>query len=372
MRTTPTPLFLHQPSQHGLIPGFYPTSVGILPAHTASTQPYLCHFQDLFPGSTLLLTSSQNIPVRAVVAQLKRVGISARELHTKALHNLSQQLFCTDHLQVGPFLWNPSLRELGMGKTSTESRFNLPGRVAWSVAEVVGPINLIYILYTAPARAGTTSSGSLLGTGLPVANEILGSLFVLHYLNRALITPLFFAPSMSPIHPEVAVSIVIFQFVNSSNLASWLVYSTSSSPRATDGLPPFAAIASLVFFAGLLGNILAEHTLFDLRRGAARRKAKSEGKAEVTYDKVYVVPPAEGFYKYILFPHYVLEWVEWTGYWIMGGLCGLGWDTPALWFLIAELAVMPPRAVRGRYWYEKKFGKRAIGGRGAFAPVSWL
>lgn len=260
-----------------------------------------------------------------------------------------------------------------MGKTSTESRLNLPGRYAWAVAELVGPLNLLFILSTLPTKLHPPlhASSSILGTGLPAKHELLAALYVLHYLNRAVITPLFLAPSMSPIHTSIALMIVAFQYTNSACIASWLVYS-EVNPATTATSVLLSLVGLVLFFLGLAGNIAAENELFSLRRGAAKRKAKSEGKAQITYEKVYVIPPATGWFKYILLPHYVLEWLEWTGYWILGGGLGLGWNTPALWFLINELATMSPRAVMSRKWYEKKFGKRAVAGRGGFAPVAWL
>lgn len=261
-----------------------------------------------------------------------------------------------------------------MGKTSTESRFNLPGRYAWCVAEVVGPLNMLFVIYSLPStsRATVASGSSIFGTGLPFTHELLAMLYVLHYINRAFITPIFYAPSMSPIHAGVALSMAMFQYMNSACLASWLTYSASNYSR-TSTSSIFGSLIGLTLFAvGLYGNISAEHALFSLRRAAAKRKARSEGKATITYDKVYVIPPVEGWFKQILYPHYVCEYLEWTGYWIIGGSLGLGWNTPALWFLINELSTMTPRAVTGRKWYAGKFGAKAVAGRGGVAPVSWL
>ena len=255
-----------------------------------------------------------------------------------------------------------------------ESPFNLPGRYAWCIAELVGPINMLFIIYTLPGRLYPTPafSSSFAGTGLPFANELLAFLYVLHYSNRAVITPLFFAPSMSPIHAAIAIIMVLFQYTNSSCIACWLVYSTQDPAKPAAYWNIFALLSLVLFMTGLAGNILSEHALFDLRRGAAKRKAKSEGKAEITYDKVYVIPPAQGWFEYVLCPHYVLEWSEWTGYWLLAASFGFGYNTPALWFLINELVTMAPRAVTQRVWYEQKFGKRAVAGRGGVAPLSWL
>jgi 3-oxo-5-alpha-steroid 4-dehydrogenase 1 len=260
-----------------------------------------------------------------------------------------------------------------MGKTSTNSRFNLPGRYAWAVAEFVGPLNLLFIIFTLPSKLKPVpqSSSSFLGTGLPAQQEILGSLYVVHYINRAVVSPIFLSPSMSPIHLIISLIMMIFQFVNSSSIACWLVYSTLKTHH-TPLMSLTSILGLVIFFAGMAGNIAAENSLFSLRRGAAKRKAKSEGKAAVTYDKVYAIPPAEGFFKHILYPHYISEWAEWTGYAILGWAYGLGFNSPALWFVLVEIATMLPRAVNGRKWYEKKFGKRAVGRRGGATPLSWL
>ena len=282
--------------------------------------------------------------------------------------------------------------EAPMGKTSTNkpplSYFNLPGRYAWAIAEAIGPLNLIYILYSLPTRlvplSSTTTTISprtgVFGTGLPITHEIMGLLYVIHYVNRAGITPLLKAPSISPINAVVSICMALFQFMNSTSLGGWICYnaqeqvSTLSSSKVDARLiSPLSIIGMIIFVAGFAGNIVTEWHLFELRKGAAKRKAKSEGKAVVSYDKVYVVPEAKGLFRYVLYPHYSLEWLEWTGYWILGGAWGLGWtwtNSAALMFLVNEIASMTPRAYAGIGWYDKKFGKRAVAGRKAVIP--WL
>lgn len=278
-------------------------------------------------------------------------------------------------LQLSLLQWTPLGDRQAMGKTSSTSRLNLPGRYAWAVAEVIGPVNLLFILYTLPSKLkpAPASDSSLLGTGLSLQMEIMGGLYILHYVNRALLTPLYLAPSISPIHPLVSAMMATFQFINSSNLACWLVYtSVAVDFKETPVLSIGAVIGLALFLAGFVGNIRADATLFELRRGAAKRKAKSEGKAQITYDKVYVIPPAQGLFAHILYPHYAFEWLEWTGFYILGASWGLGWgyESAALWFVIVEIATMLPRAVAGRQWYEQRFGKRAVGGR--VGAIPWL
>lgn len=250
----------------------------------------------------------------------------------------------------------------------------------------MGPVNLIYILYSLPTKLPPLSNTmttvsprtGLFGTGLPITHEIMGLLYVLHYINRAGFTPLYMAPSISPIHAVVSVAMIVFQFVNSSSIAGWICYDAQrqaanlSSAKVDARLISFLSVLGMIcFIGGLAGNVSAEWRLFELRRGAAKRKAKSEGKAVVTYDKVYIIPESQGLFKYIMFPHYTCEWLEWTGYWILGGAWGLGWSwqvSAALMFLANEVVTMAPRAYTGVGWYEKKFGKRAVAGRKAVIP----
>lgn len=259
-----------------------------------------------------------------------------------------------------------------MGKTSGSAPWLLPGRFAWVLAEAVAPINMLYIIYALPQKLKPQPDApSSMLTGLPIQHEILVVLYLIHYLNRAFLTPLVFAPSVSPMAPWVAIAMVIFQYANSTNVGCWNVYSALGQAQApTSLLSPLAGLGLGLWIAGFYGNIVCEHKLFELRQGAAKRKAKSEGRATVSYEKVYVIPPPEGGFKYVLYPHYVLEWIEWTGYWILGGSWGLGWGvkSAALWFVVAEMCVMLPRAWQGKEWYEQKFGKRAVGGRAAALP----
>ncbi len=56
------------------------------------------------------------------------------------------------------------------GKTSTESRFNIPGKIGWATMEAPGFITLLYIMYTLPKENGIDS--------LPRENWVMAGLFV--------------------------------------------------------------------------------------------------------------------------------------------------------------------------------------------------
>ncbi|KAI5300666.1 hypothetical protein KEM55_005889, partial [Ascosphaera atra] len=81
--------------------------------------------------------------------------------------------------------------------------------------EIGGPINLIYTLLKGTP---TYTDGRL-----PWWNVTVAGLYVLHYLNRAIITPLFFAPSMSPIHTVIVLAGASFNYFASTSLAGWLL-----------------------------------------------------------------------------------------------------------------------------------------------------
>ena len=126
----------------------------------------------------------------------------------------------------------------------------------------------------------------------------------------------------------------------------------------------------MIFGVGLLGNIYHDDELREIRRAAARNQKKKQqavkegGKpSEEGVEKVYMMPK-NGLFKVILYPHYLCEWIEWSGWWMIGGLS----CTPARCFVVNEIAAMLPRALNGRQWYVEKFGKDKVGKRKAVIP----
>ncbi|OJK03786.1 hypothetical protein ASPACDRAFT_1852718 [Aspergillus aculeatus ATCC 16872] len=339
--------------------------------------------------------------------------------------------------------WHPA------GKTSMKtSLFNLPGRWAWFAMEIVSPVNLLYLLWKLPlkfAHSTTTNSGPNATGSIPLPNKLLAALFVAHYLNRAIISPFLAAPSMSPIHLFIMASAMLFNWFNSTCLAGWLVGydipirpdypSSSSTPNtaaaAAGKVVPYLGLA--LFLAGMAGNIYAERTLFRLRREEGARRAAAAATTSKDPDpssnpkpsppstsKVYIIPPpSTPFFSAILYPHYVCEWLEWTGFALAGtavrssaGMLGLGlglraytnptatmastaaaaasgslhlapwlrpaaqlaaavglpFPVPAAVFLVNAVTNMLPHARWGRRWYVERFGEEKVAGRGAVVP----
>ena len=57
-----------------------------------------------------------------------------------------------------------------MGKTSTTSALNVPGKIGWATMEAPGFITLLYIMYSLPKQEGIAS--------LPFMNWTMAGLFV--------------------------------------------------------------------------------------------------------------------------------------------------------------------------------------------------
>lgn len=301
--------------------------------------------------------------------------------------------------------------------------------------EIVGPINLVYNL----------SLGTPTFFDLPRPNQIVAVLYCIHYFNRSVISPFFSAPSMSPIHFFIMISAMAFNWVNSSCIAGWLRGYTIPIPGyKTDGFPspgslglahtcsfPLANAIPLLgvalFTIGMVGNIYSETSLFRFRREETEKRLAKKTDSEPTgatdasassnggnkFHKVYVIPPTRGVFRSILYPHYVFEWLEWTGFALAGtavyplsgiasafgasAAAGIGvapsikpapWVVPAAWvsdrlglplplpavlFAINAVANMLPHARWGRQWYVEKFGEKGVAGRGAVVPwCSWM
>ncbi|KAL9014560.1 MAG: hypothetical protein Q9180_008939, partial [Flavoplaca navasiana] len=246
------------------------------------------------------------------------------------------------------------------GKTSIPSRFNIPGKIAWAVMETPGFVCLLYCMFTIPATQGIEK--------LPAANWLMAALFSIHYIYRAIISPLFLNPSMSPIHPFILISAFSFQVINGTCIGGYLAGYGASTQEDWAGATIRIQVGLLIFLAGFIGNMWHDDELREIRRVAARKqkqKAKVQGEKgkEGKVDKVYEVPE-NGLFRLILYPHFFCEWIEWCGFWVIGG-----WGcVPARNFVINEMTTMTPRALSGKRWYIQRFGKEKIGSRRAVIP----
>ena len=171
---------------------------------------------------------------------------------------------------------------------------------------------------------------------------------------------------MSPMHPFVWSLAFLFQIFNGTSISGWLAGYGPTTVHDWAGRYWAMEIGLVIWAWGLLGNMFHDDDLREIRRAADRKQRKEAerlGKPVEGVDKVYMVPK-NGLFAYVLFAHYFCEWIEWAGFWMVGGInCA-----PARAFLVNEISTMLPRALQGKRWYEQKFGKDKIGNRKAIIP----
>jgi 3-oxo-5-alpha-steroid 4-dehydrogenase 1 len=179
---------------------------------------------------------------------------------------------------------------------------------------------------------------------------------------------------MAPIHIVVWATALSFQLCNAICLGSWLsAYGvvTESGWETYSSVPQFVW-GLCVFYFGLVGNWLHDEELREIRRKEQRRQDKirkesnNSGDGAVAVEKHYEIPSG-GLFKYMLYPHYFCEWIEWLGFFIAAG-----WGcAPARAFLINEVTSMLPRAVNGKKWYVEKFGEDKVRKKWVVLPGVW-
>jgi len=247
-----------------------------------------------------------------------------------------------------------------MGKTSTESRLNLPGKLAWFLMETPGMLVVLWSVLTLPKQLGVSET-------LPWPNYTMAGLYCIHYTYRAILFPLL-QPTMSPIHVGPFLGAIAFNVLNGISIGGWTAGYGPTTGREWGPNAIYRVQLGMVWWGwSLLANIYHDDDLREIRRAAARmqkERAEKAGKKDVEgVHKIYMIPK-NGLFHFILYAHYFCEWFEWAGFWIIGGKnC-----QPARTFLINEISTMLPRAVEGRKWYINKFGKEKVGSKKAIIP----
>ena len=270
------------------------------------------------------------------------------------------------------------------------SLFLFNGIKSWIIMELVSPIAFIYTFVTSPLTIQVPP--------LPSFSEpqtILAVCYLLHYANRALLSPLR-TPSRSKTHIIVPVIAVFFNVINGSLMGSFL-----SSPDARmyhQSRPRSSFYVGMGLWAlGLIGNIWHDEILLDIRRKArSKGKSKENGSAKGEH---YAIPQG-GLYSLISYPNYFCEWVEWFGFALAASPIPFELSasnpsalfaslldpqtyihiivtpgqqfaqslSPPWIFLISEVLLMLPRAYRGHQWYHNTFGASYPQNRKAVIP----
>jgi len=238
------------------------------------------------------------------------------------------------------------------------SIFLVDGIKAWIVMELVSPISFLYTYAHSPLSKLSFGFPPPLALSNPA--NLLTSLFLIHYFNRALVSPLR-TPSRSKSHLIVPLFAVFFNIINGTLMAAYL-----SSPSAIEFLSaaysrPTFWIGVVVWAAGFVGNIIHDEILFNIRR-KANAKGQSKDKYNSSQKEHYSIPHGL-LYEYISYPNYFCEWIEWLGFALASsplpdfssGSAFLATASPSFLFFIAEICLMAPRAFKGHLWYKSRF-----------------
>lgn len=177
---------------------------------------------------------------------------------------------------------------------------------------------VLYTMYALPPELG-------LRNPLPWGNYAMAGMYTLHYLYRAILSPLLLNPSMSPIHPIVFLSAFCWQIANGLSIGGWLAGHGPTSNWDWTGRLKYINVGMVIWGWGLLANMFHDDELREIRREAARRQTKQIAEArekgtpaaKVSVDKVYMLPK-NGLFHLMLYPHYLCEWIEWGGFWMVG------------------------------------------------------
>jgi 3-oxo-5-alpha-steroid 4-dehydrogenase 1 len=254
----------------------------------------------------------------------------------------------------------------------TSSILLVDGIKSWIFMELISPITFIFSFLSSPLNYLPNFYPHLSPLSVPSSQPplFLTLFFLTHYLNRAIISPLR-TPSRSKFHIVVPLAAVGFNLINGFLMGTYL-----SSPEARFYLRD--AFGSVKFWCGVglgvvgfVGNVVHDEILFDIRRKAAAAKA-SEKKTTSPQKEHYAIP--HGYlYKYISYPNYLCEWLEWLGFALAAApfpfpLNPTSAIAPPWVFLLGEVFLMAPRALKGHQWYKEKFGERYPSERKAVVP----
>jgi len=299
------------------------------------------------------------------------------------LYNGARKWFTISSVVLFPVLFFIDA-PFGRFALSGDSIFTIDGVKSWMVMELVSPTFFLYTFFKSPL--------SFMFPSNPPRNApqiILATLFLIHYTNRALISPLR-TPSRSKSHIVVTLSGIFFNTINGSIMGAYLsspfarIYLTSNY---TFHRPSFY-IGVTLWVLGFAGNVLHDEILLNIRRKAKNKEDSGDKSPQKRLQEHYAIPQG-WLYNYISYPNYFCEWIEWLGFALAAGpipfsmtsftvesvasffspgnISSLIFDpgylfaqnlAPPYIFLLSEVLLMFPRAYKGHQWYKNRFGEQ--------------
>lgn len=229
-------------------------------------------------------------------------------------------IFITKKLPISSRVENKEFEFLG----------TIDKRLGWIIMEI--PILLIvFVVYC-------------MGNNPVNISAVILSLFIIHYINRALIYPYRIKTEGKKMYISMMLTSMIFYVVNGYLIAYYFgslrAYSIEwlSDPRFIFG--------TILFFTGFIINITSDNILINLRKPG---------------ETGYKIPQG-GLFKYVSCPNYFGEILEWVGFAI------LSWSSIGAVYAIWVGAPLFAQAIQAHRWYKEKFREEYPAGRKAIIP----
>lgn len=198
----------------------------------------------------------------------------------------------------------------------TDDKFGImvDNRMGWMLMESIGPLIFSYFFFN-----GSTEKTTL--------HYLFLILYILHYLNRAIIFPLRIKTQGKKMPLMIVVSAIFFNVINGTLNGLWLGNYTNSFSKV------YMAIGLTIFTIGVIINVTSDNILLSLRKPG---------------ETGYKIPQG-GLFKWVSCPNLFGEIVEWIGY------CIANPNPATISFAIWTFCNLSPRAQAHHKWYLNKF-----------------
>ncbi len=166
---------------------------------------------------------------------------------------------------------------------------NVDGQRAWIIMELPSLIIFCRTFWN------DTHTKHQIVSDFRAPSSVLAALYAMHYINRALISPLR-TTSRSPSHLGVFVSGILFNILNASLMGEY-IGALSNAPNLFVGSfwhsPAFLS-GLILFVAGFISNVWHDEVLLKLRKTRNKRDVSSGGRYKI---------PHGGLYRFISYVH---------------------------------------------------------------------
>lgn len=164
---------------------------------------------------------------------------------------------------------------------------NVNGTLAWMMMELPSPLILLRTYNSIHPLFGRYQ-----------ATHLLVGLYLVHYLNRAIVSPLR-TPSRSPSHIVVPLAAIAFNSLNASLMGAYLA-SLSKTAGSTSPILPISfwlGIGGAII--GLASNIWHDEILLSLRKDKPSPQKESHNKPKEGANRPRYSVPYGGLYKFV-------------------------------------------------------------------------